>query len=316
MSSATPPHTNLSLSALLEQLECAREQTDAAAAGAGAASPAPAPAPASASALAPASASAMAAAGGAGASAVSIDEAACTRPSLTEAERAACIDRVCAFIGRSTCTNLSLLRKREVVQWLFGDTSFLPAIHKKNKTQDTEENKKGEDVWGQTMMREHRPRLTFVKQWTNCFGECIAQEIQALLGKAATKPGKKLHFQPDLETADAIVEVKTGTYFTTGTAHEKILGTPFKYADIPALYGKPLKVLCIGGAESMARGYGLFPGEACTPAKRRQLAFWKEGGIEFVEATALLLAVTAVPSTGGDSSEPSPFPGKGGVSSE
>lgn len=285
MSSDKPAYTELALPALLERLEGAREETDALLAALIATvriAPAPAPAPAPPVAMA---------AGGAGASAAGTEESTSARPPLSDAERAACVDRVCAFIGRSARTDIPLLRKREVVQWLFGDTSFLPAIHKKNKTRDTVENKKGEDEWGRAVMKERRPDLELDKQWTNRFGEYIAQEIQALLGKAATKPVKKLHFQPDWETDDAIVEVKTGTYFTTGTAHEKILGAPFKYADIPALYGKPLKVLCIGGAEPMARGYGLFG--ACTPAKRRQLAFWKECGIEFVEATALLLAVSS-----------------------
>ena len=290
MSSVTElaKYTGTPLPVILERLASAREETDALVAALMAAvhiAPA-APAPA---APAPASASA-----GAGATPV--------RPtSLPVGEGS--VDRVCASIeriilhkestDRSSCSDIILLRKKEVIQWMFGDTSFLPAIHKKNKTRDIVENKKGEDEWGRSVMKERRPDLTLDGQWTNRFGEYIAEEMHSLLGKNVTKPVKKLHFQPDWETADAIVEVKAGTYFTTGTAHEKILGVPFKYADIPALYGKPLKVLCIGGAEPMARGYGLFPGEACTPARQRQLDFWREGGIEFIEATQLLLALSS-----------------------
>jgi hypothetical protein len=64
------------------------------------------------------------------------------------------------------------------------------------------------------------------------------------------------------------MEVKCGTYYTNGTAHEKILGCPFKYADIPILYSKPLKIVCIGGAEKICREqYGNLSGEKCIGRK-------------------------------------------------
>jgi hypothetical protein len=84
------------------------------------------------------------------------------------------------------------------------------------------------------------------------------------------------------------VEVKTETYYTTGTAGEKILGCPFKYAEVPIWYGKPLRILCLGGAEKACREeYGNL-GDKGSPQKKKFLEFFKENQIEYVGATDLL----------------------------
>ena len=54
---------------------------------------------------------------------------------------------------------------------------------------------------------------------------------------------------PDWETEDAIWEVKTRNWSVPGTAGEKILGVPYKYSDVPELYGKPLKIVCVAYQE-------------------------------------------------------------------
>ena len=169
-----------------------------------------------------------------------------------------------------------LLRIREVLQWIYGDTSFLS-------------NKQVEDQWGQTLMKTRRPDLKMDKQWTNLFGEMIAEELLRLTGKTVSKPANKTHYQPDLEIDDAIIEVKTQTFYTEGTAGEKILGCPFKYADIPELYGKPLKILCIGGAEKVCRErYGNLTGTKCSTLKQEFLEFYRSKKIEYIAATDLL----------------------------
>jgi hypothetical protein len=181
-----------------------------------------------------------------------------------------------------------LLRHKDVVQWLYGDLSFLPPIVKKNKTNDTKEYKVLEDVWGREKVKLRRPDLKLDKQWTTKFGEHLCEEIYILLGKECSKPLKKEHFQPDQEVVDQIVEVKTETYYTTGTAGEKILGCPFKYAEVPILYGKPLRILCLGGAEKACREeYGNL-GDKGSPQKKKFLEFFKENQIEYVGATDLL----------------------------
>ena len=200
------------------------------------------------------------------------------------------ISQFLQFISTVKNDKISLLRQKEVVQWLFGDLSFLPAIEKKNKSADEACYKIHEDKWGQTMLKKiRRPDLKLDKQWTNKFGEHLCEEIYTLHGQTVSKPVKKEHFQPDLEVADAILEVKTGTFHTAGTAGEKILGCPFKYADIPILYGKPLKILCLGGAEKACReSYGNLPGPTCSAQKNKFLEFFRENQIEYVGVSDLL----------------------------
>ena len=193
------------------------------------------------------------------------------------------------FVSTVENSRIVLLREKEVVQWLFGDLSFLPAIDKKNKTADEAQYTKLEDKWGQNMLRFRRPDLLLDKQWTNKFGEHIAEEVYVLLSKQVSKPLKKEHHQPDLEVDDAIIEVKSGTFYTTGSAGEKILGCPFKYADIPELYNKPLNILCIGGAEKVCReNYGNLPGPKCGAQKQKFIDFFKENRIEFVAISDIL----------------------------
>jgi hypothetical protein len=193
------------------------------------------------------------------------------------------------YISKISDERIILLRNREVIQWLFGDTSFLPPIEKKNKSQDTKKLKELEDVWGRQVLKSRRPDLKLDKQWTNKFGEHLCDELLILLGKTVSKPVKKEHYQPDLEVEDAIWEAKTETFFTEGTAGEKILGCPFKYAEIPELYEKPLKILCMGGAEKACREqYGNLPGDKCSTQKKKFLDFFKEQKIEYVGATDIL----------------------------
>lgn len=182
-----------------------------------------------------------------------------------------------------------LLKNKEVIQWLFGDLSFLPPIVKKNKTQDTKKLKELEDEWGRQVLKLRRPDLKLDKQWTNKFGEHLCEELLILLGKTVSKPVKKEHYQPDLEVEDAIWEAKTETFFTEGTAGEKILGCPFKYAEIPDLYEKPLNILCMGGAEKACREqYGNLSGSKCSTKKKLFLDFFKQNQIEFMGATDIL----------------------------
>lgn len=202
-------------------------------------------------------------------------------------------ERVCEVIAMNKDKRIVLLRNREVIQWLFGDLSFLPAIEKKNKTTDESTYKVLEDKWGQAMLRTRRPDLKLDKQWTNKFGEHICEELYLLQGKEVRKPMKKEHYQPDSEVEDAIIEAKAGTYHTSGTAGEKILGCPFKYAEIPDLYSKPLTIVCMGGAEKVCREqYGNLEGKKCSPQKKRFLMFFQENRIEYRGATDILRAIS------------------------
>jgi hypothetical protein len=112
-----------------------------------------------------------------------------------------------------------------------------------------------------------------------------------LQGKTYKKPANINGFQPDGETEDNIIEVKSQTYFTTGTAGEKIMGVPHKYVDVPELYEKPLKILCIACAEKLGREkYGVLAGPALSNSrgKQKNIAFYKSNGIEYIGATDII----------------------------
>jgi hypothetical protein len=189
---------------------------------------------------------------------------------------------------------LVLVKEVEVIQWLYGDLSFLPEIEKKNKANDTKRYKVLEDEWGQNMLEKRRPDLKKHGQWTTKLGEHLTEELLILMGKTPTNPRKINGFAPDTEVVDAIWEAKAQTFNTTGTAGEKILGVPFKYADVPELYGKPLKILCMGCAEKLCREhYGNLEGDKSTEKKRRFVEFYRENGIEWVGATELIEQIIA-----------------------
>jgi len=199
------------------------------------------------------------------------------------------INKVNLYISYNTNINIVLLRNTEVVQWLFGDLSFLETIEKKNKTNDEKKYKLLEDKWGRNILKIRRPDLKLDKQWTNKFGEHLCEEIYTLIGKKVSKPVKKKNYQPDCQTENFIIEVKTGTFHTSGTAGEKILGCPFKYCEVPDLYSKPLKILCIGGAEKVCREqYGNLDGLKCSIQKKKFINFFKDNNIEYVGITDIL----------------------------
>jgi len=183
-----------------------------------------------------------------------------------------------------------LLKEKEVIQWLFDDTSFLPGISEfSSKAKDIEKKKVLEDKWGRAILKKRRPDLKLDGQWTNNFGQHICEEYLLLINKSIIKPIIKEGKQPDLETDDSIIEVKTCTYFTTGTANEKILGVPFKYANVPMLYGKRLKIFCLGGAEKASKTqYGNLLGEKTNPVQRAMLEYFSSLQIDYYAFSELL----------------------------
>jgi len=173
---------------------------------------------------------------------------------------------------------MKLLANKEVLQWVRGDLSFL-------KTKD----KAAEDTWGRKILKNRRPDLKVEKQWSGKLGEYICEELYEMLdsriiGTQVKKNGNTL----DMETDNFVIEVKTETFYTSGTATEKILGCPFKYANVPVLFSKPLRIVCIGGAEKKCKDkYGILGGK-CNPTQKIFLEFFKSHNIEYVAASDLL----------------------------
>jgi hypothetical protein len=180
--------------------------------------------------------------------------------------------------------DIILLRQKTVIQWLYGDLSFL---------EKQKDSKLLEDAWGRSITRLARPDLILNSQWTGPFGERIAIELYLIRGINVRKNTIKINGDlPDLVTEEAIVEVKTQTFFTEGTAGEKIMGVPWKYYDVPVNFNKPLHILAIGRIEQLCRGkYKLLSeqNDDITGRNRQEyLDFIRTKGIQFKGATDLL----------------------------
>ena len=180
----------------------------------------------------------------------------------------------------------NFLDNPDVIKWIKGDTSFLPSGTKIQK-------KKYEDSWGLSLLKSKKLTVKNNGQWTGPFGEELCKEAFQLLGKSPKKPCKKINeknkvLKPDIETDDYIIEVKNGTYFTYGTAHEKIPAVPSKYAAVPELYNKPLRIVCVGYAEIWAREDGILPGLVISKHTQADLLNWKTKQIEYMAFTDLI----------------------------
>lgn len=191
------------------------------------------------------------------------------------------IDKIYNQILLNIDKRIILLRNKQVIQWIFDDLTFLSLY--------VGTNKNNEDEWGRNLLKVFNPKLKVNKQWTHAIGEQLCRELILLDGFEYSNPCKKDHYKPDVEDNNYIWEVKTQTYYTSGTAGEKILGCPFKYAEVPKLYCKPLKILCIGGAEKICRNsYGNLKGIKNTKIKQKFIDFFKSQCIEFIGATDIL----------------------------
>lgn len=110
--------------------------------------------------------------------------------------------------------------------------------------QQIEKEQLKEKNWGNLMIGN-----TNNKQWSTKLGEELVFDVLELRGENPRKITKKNGFQPDWETDNYIYEVKNSSWMTSGTAGEKVFGTWIKYQDIPELYGKPLRIVCVANQE-------------------------------------------------------------------
>jgi len=164
-----------------------------------------------------------------------------------------------------------------------------PFIGKSNlsKKQENERMNKAEKNWGNLLIGRGPENQT--SQWTTILGESIVAEILSSQGHTVNRPKNINGYKPDWEIEDAIIEVKTRNWTTPGTAGEKVFGVPYKYAEIPKLYGKPLKIVCVAYQEyELTHGKTRVFGEDISTEKKEMLAFWKERGIEFVKFSDII----------------------------
>jgi len=147
-----------------------------------------------------------------------------------------------------------------------------------------------EREWGNSMINQVNNG-----QWTTKLGEWLVFELLARLGCAPRRPVKKGGYLVDWETDTHMVEVKTRNFSTTGTAGEKVFGTPLKYAEIPELYGKPLMIVCVGYQEyEMTHGATPIFGDKVRPKTAEFLKFYELNQITFVPCSVLINQVNSL----------------------
>jgi len=126
-------------------------------------------------------------------------------------------------------------------------------------------------------------------QWTTRLGEQLVHDTLAVRGENPRKPQKRGGFLPDWETDKYIYEVKTSNWNVSGTAGEKVLGTWIKYQNIPDLYDKPLRIVCVAQQEEeLTTGKVQYFGPGVTGKTKTVLLLARHWGIEYVRFSDLL----------------------------
>lgn len=177
----------------------------------------------------------------------------------------------------------------EIMKWaipsekIIFSPNLVPDGNKYSKEQRDKANL-DEKTWGNNIIGECQGKNG---NWTTKLGECLVFKTLQERGLNPRYPQKIEGFEPDIETDNAIWEVKSRSWTTSGTAGEKIMGTPFKYASIPRLYSKPLNIVCVAYQEHEARQWGLFGDDGSTPERTAQIQFWKSQQINFVPFSSI-----------------------------
>ena len=187
-------------------------------------------------------------------------------------------------IGTGEGENTTL---KERVEWALKKPDDVVKKEGITKGQQKENLKNEEKKWGNEMIGQKNNG-----QWTTKLGEDLVRDILIKLGENPRKPASKGGFQPDWETDEYIYEVKTSNWWVDGTAGEKVLGTFIKYQDIPELYGKPLKIICVANQEhELTYGKTKYFGENITKKTQYVLDLARSWNIEYVKFSDLILPI-------------------------
>ena len=176
---------------------------------------------------------------------------------------------------------------KERVEWALKKPDNVVKMEGITKKQQKEILKNVEKKWGNEMIGQKNNG-----QWTTLLGEHLVRDILELRGENPRKPVSKGGFQPDWETDEYMCEVKTSNWWVDGTAGEKVYGTFIKYQDIPELYGKPLKIVCVANQEEeLTNGKTKYFGENITKKTQDVLDLARSWNIEYVKFSDLVLPV-------------------------
>lgn len=183
---------------------------------------------------------------------------------------------------------LKLGKLRERILWATTKPKELEkktgiTIEKQRKEQEEKEK-----LWGNTMIGQNGNG-----QWTTKLGEELVYDVLELMGKNPKKTKSINGFKPDWETDDFIYEVKTSNWWVSGTAGEKVLGTWIKYQDIPELFGKPLRIVCVAFQEyELEHGKVKYFGENISEKTKKLLELAKTWNIEYIRFSDLVMNIS------------------------
>lgn len=150
--------------------------------------------------------------------------------------------------------------------------------------QQKKEAQEKEKKWGNKMIQQ-----TNNGQWTTLLGEKLIYDVLQLRGENPRKVVRRDGFEPDWETDQFMVEVKSSNWWVSGTAGEKVYGTFIKYQNIPEIYGKPLKIVCVANQEwELEYGKTKYFGEEVTEKTQQLMDIAKSWGIEYVRFSDLV----------------------------
>ena len=189
------------------------------------------------------------------------------------------------IINKGTgCANTTL---KERIEWALKKPDNVVKKEGVTIKQQQEKFNNEEKKWGNEMIGQENNG-----QWTTSLGENLVYDVLKLLGENPRKPVSKGGFQPDWETDKYIYEVKTSNWWVSGTAGEKVLGTFIKYQNIPELYDKPLKIVCVANQEEeLTNGKTVYFGENITKKTRQALDLARSWNIEYIKFSDLVLPV-------------------------
>jgi hypothetical protein len=188
------------------------------------------------------------------------------------------------ILGNETSANTNL---KERVEWALTKPDDVVKKEGVTKGQQKEKLQKEEKKWGNNMIGQENNG-----QWTTLLGERLVRDVLELRGENPRKPARKGGFEPDWETDEYIYEVKTSNWWVDGTAGEKVLGTFVKYQDIPELYGKPLRIVCVASQEDeFTNGKTKYFGEKITKKTQQVLDLARSWNIEYVKFSDLVMPV-------------------------
>lgn len=183
-----------------------------------------------------------------------------------------------------TILGVNSLNIKECIKWAITKPPVITKIHGITMKKQRINAQEKEKIWGNRMIGQIDNG-----QWTTKLGECLVRDVLEVLGENPIKISPKGGFQPDWETDEYIYEVKTRNWHVGGTAGEKVLGTWIKYQDIPQMYSKPLRIVCVGFQEhELTYGKTKYFGDKITLKTKQVLDLAKSWDIEYVPFSELI----------------------------